>query len=85
MNLKNSKSQSKNTFDVIQKCLSSHGAKRMIFDYNQKGQIISLQFRIDINGELIGFKLPAKVENTSRLMYDESKIIKLRGQILETG
>jgi hypothetical protein len=69
MALKNATSLSKNSFNVIQKCLASHGARTMIFDYNLEGQIIGLKFSLDIAGRTMGFKIPAKLENTCRLMY----------------
>lgn len=69
MGLKNSKSQSKNIFDNIQKQLATHGAKKVMFDYNQSGQIIAISFGLDIGGRLMGFKLPAKIENVVKILY----------------
>lgn len=60
--IKNYTSKSKNTFDVIQKCLASHGAQKLMFDYNDRGEVIALSFAMEINGKLIGFKLPARIE-----------------------
>lgn len=69
MALKNATTKSKNIFTDIQKCLAAHKAQRMIFDYDMAGHIVSIQFGLEINGNMIGFKLPAKVENVSRIMY----------------
>lgn len=69
MALKNSTSKSTNSFAVIQKCLAAHGAQRMIFDYDQQGKIRSLSFGLQIDGVMLGFKLPARLENVSRVMY----------------
>lgn len=69
MPLKNSRSNCTTTFDKIQKCLAQHGAQKMIFDYNRKGQVEALSFGLEINGTMFGFKLPARLENVSRIMY----------------
>lgn len=69
MALKNATSKSANTFDRIQKCLASHGAKKLMFDYNDDGKIDALSFAMDVDGKTIGFKLPARIENVSRVMY----------------
>ncbi|MFA6048289.1 MAG: hypothetical protein WC737_05790 [Parcubacteria group bacterium] len=69
MALKNYTSKGRGTFDKIQKCLSEHGAKKIMFDYNQQGKIVELSFGLEINDQLFGFKLPARLENVSRVMY----------------
>lgn len=69
MSLKNSKSKSLNTFANIQKCLVAHKVQRIMFEYNQHGQSIALSFSIDMDGTLLNFRLPARVENVSRIMY----------------
>ncbi|PKM88415.1 hypothetical protein CVU83_01745 [Candidatus Falkowbacteria bacterium HGW-Falkowbacteria-2] len=69
MALKNSTSKSTNSFANIQKCLSTHGAQRMIFDYDQQGKVRALSFGLEIDGKMLGFKLPARLENVSRIMY----------------
>ena len=38
-----------------------HGAQKLMFDYNQQGQVVALSFAMDIEGRLIGFKLPARI------------------------
>jgi len=69
MALKNSRSQSTNSFANIQKCLATHGAQRMIFDYDQQGKVRALSFGLEVDGKMLGFKLPARLENVSRIMY----------------
>ena len=67
--IKNATSTGSRTFETIQKCLAAHGAQRMIFDYNTNGRVKALSFGLDIDGNMVGFKLPAKFENVSRIMY----------------
>lgn len=69
MKLKNSQSESKNTFDKIQKILAAHGAKRISYEYNIHGKVIGLTFEIEINGKSASIKLPARLENVSRIMF----------------
>lgn len=67
--IKNYRSQSKNTFDRIQKCLATHGAEKCMFDYDKSGRITALSFLIRVDGNLRAIKLPARLENVSRLMF----------------
>lgn len=71
MPLKNYTSQGKNTFDVIQKCLASHGAQKIMFDYNDRGQVVALSFAIDFEGRLIGFALPARLDQVEAVLKRE--------------
>ena len=69
MKLKNSRSESKNTFDKIQKVLATHGAKKIMFEYGQDGKIYGLVFELEANGVSSAIKLPARVENVAMVMY----------------
>ena len=73
MALKNYTSKSKNTFDVIQKCLASHGAQKLMFDYNSQGQVVALAFAMEIEGRLIGFKLLARIEQVEAVLKEEKR------------
>ena len=88
MALKNYTSKSKNTFDVIQKCLASHGAQKLMFDYNDRGQVIALSFAMNVEGRLIGFKLPARLDQVEIVLKTErrwSNAEELRDQAYRTG
>ena len=69
--IKNYTSNSKQTFDKIQKVLSTHKAKQLLFEYGDDWLIKSLSFALDINGRLVGFKLPARVEAVKKIFDDE--------------
>lgn len=45
------------TASEIAKCLSMHGAKSIMTDY-QEGILVGISFAIDLNGRTLGFKLP---------------------------
>src|ERR1039458_5299670 len=88
MALKNYTSQGKNTFDVIQKCLASHGAQKLMFDYNDQGQVIALSFAIELNGKIVGFKLPARLENVETALKRDIRwrsADELKEQAYKTG
>lgn len=69
--IKNYTSNTTNTFNAIQKILSSHGAKQIFFEYNDQGLVKVLAFTLDIGSKKIGFKLPARVGNVKKI-FDES-------------
>lgn len=69
--IKNYTSNSKQTFDAIQKTLITHKAKQVLFEYGEAGQVKSLAFVLDISGNLVGFKLPARVEEVRKIFENE--------------
>lgn len=69
--IKNYTSNSANTFNKIQKILTSHKAKQMFFEYDDNGKVKSLGFALDINGRLVGFKLPARVQAVKQIFENE--------------
>ncbi|MDE2107426.1 MAG: hypothetical protein KGL39_60075 [Patescibacteria group bacterium] len=69
--LKNSQSTSKNTFDAIQKTLATHNAKQITFDYDG-GRIVAIAFSIEVNGILLPFRLPARIQNVEKIMYGKN-------------
>lgn len=67
--IKNKTSAGKNTFDKIQKLLAENGAKKVMFDYDDDGHLEAISFALEINGQPVGFRLPALVENVVQIMY----------------
>jgi len=65
--IKNYTSNSKQTFDKIQKVLSTHGAKKIFFEYDSTGLIKTLAFSLEIQGREHAFILPARVESVKRI------------------
>jgi len=69
MSLKNYKSDSRNTFDKIQRILAMNGANKVMFDYKKDGTVESLTFGLEIDGQSRGFRLPAMVENVTEILF----------------
>lgn len=69
MTLKNATSTSTQTFDVIQKTLATHKARRITFDYDEKGKVTAVEFFLEIKGEMFPFRLPARIKNVEKIMY----------------
>lgn len=71
--IKNYTSNSKQTFDVIQKCLVSHGAQQIMFEYQSDGKVKSLNFALSVTNRLCGFTLPARVEKVEAIFLANKK------------
>jgi hypothetical protein len=59
-------------FSDLQKNLAVHGAKKIMFDYGNDGKIYGITFGIDLQGKMIGFKLPARLENVGQILKNEN-------------
>jgi hypothetical protein len=69
--IKNYTSGTTNTFDKIQKILSSHKAKQIFFEYDDVGRVKALAFSIEVQGKLHAFLLPAHVDKVEAIFYNE--------------
>lgn len=71
-------------FEAIRKSLATHRAKRIIFDYDDEGRAISIQFSIEISKDTLIFQLPARLENVEQLVQQSHRSAgrSLRGQAL---
>src|SRR5580704_15033519 len=88
MSLKKYTSKSTNTFDRIQKCLAAHGAQKLMFDYGQSLEIVALSFAMEVEGRLIGFNLPARIEQVEIILKQHHRRTKpqlLHEQAYRTG
>ena len=56
------------TISEIQAQLVSHGAKRIMQDYDNKGHISALTFQIDTHAGLRVIRLPANVDAVSKVL-----------------
>lgn len=86
--IKNFTSKSKNSFDVIQKCLAQHGAQKLMFDYNNQGEVSALSFALEIDGRILGFKLPARIDQVENIIGKQIRGLrgeKLHEQAYRTG
>jgi len=71
--IKNYTSTTNNTFNKIQKILTTHKAKKMMFDYDDDGKVEALTFIIDVDSMSIPFRLPAKVDNVEKIFLSYKK------------
>lgn len=54
--------------ETIQEALASHNVKQMSLDYEQ-GRAIAITFALEVNGQLRGFRLPARIHNVEIKLY----------------
>lgn len=62
-----------NTIGVIQKCLVSHGAKKIVVDY-EDAIPVAVTFALDMEGRLIAFSLPANYNGVLKAMRRDKKV-----------
>jgi len=66
------------TLGEIQKCLVQHGAKQLLYNYNDNGQITSLCFKINtLHGE-VSIKLPANIDAVYKVLQEQRKKGKIK-------
>jgi hypothetical protein len=68
MALKNTYSESKNTFEKIQQILARHKAKQIYFEYDDNGRVKEIAFALPIGDKVHGFRLPARVQQVEKLL-----------------
>ena len=71
MALKNYRSESTRSLEIIQQTLATYKAKQVVLDYGEDGRINALAFSLEIEGRLHAFRLPARVENVERILYGD--------------
>ena len=59
------------TAGEIQAFLAKNGARQILIDYGQDGEIKSLSFMIEIQGKMIPYKLPIRWENCLQAMKED--------------
>lgn len=67
--IKNAQSRSNATFDKLQSILARHKARQIGYDFDDNGRVSSLMFVIEVNGNTIPVKLPARVPNVAYILY----------------
>lgn len=68
--LKNTYSQSPHVFDDIQKTLRDHKARSVTLDYDD-GRVEAISFVLDVNGQYLHFRLPARYANVERIFQKQ--------------
>lgn len=68
----------------IQSALASHGARKVMTEYDGEGQPKSITFAVQTEHGLLGFKLPANVEGV-RAVFARQKVRAQEGQAERTA
>lgn len=68
----------------IQGALASHGARKVMVDYDEAGQPVGVAFGIETPAGLRGFLLPANVEGV-RAVFNRQKVKAQAGQAERTA
>ena len=68
----------------IQGALASHGARKVMVDYDQKGRPVGLMFAIETPVGSCGFSLPVNVDGV-RAVFAKQKIKETKGQAERTA
>lgn len=55
--------------EKIQRVLSENGARKIMFDYGEGGELNAIAFLIVIGGKEMSFRLPAMVDNVVHVLY----------------
>src|SRR4051812_20246425 len=62
------------TISEIQKILASHGATVILAEYDGAGQITALNFRINLEGNQIGYRLPNDWQPVLTILTKDPKV-----------
>ena len=62
------------TIGEIQRELAMHGASAILSEYDDKGHIVALSFKIKLDGREIGFKLPSDWRPVLKILEDDNKV-----------
>jgi len=66
------------TLGQIQQILVDHGARKLMYDYNDKGKILSLSFSIITTQGERGIKLPANIPAIFVVLKQQRKAGKIK-------
>lgn len=58
----------------IQKILSTHGATGILTEFDDDGFIVALSFKIKLNGQDLGFKLPTNWQPVMAILQKDRKV-----------
>jgi hypothetical protein len=58
----------------IQAILAKHGASGILTEFDKEGFIIALSFKIDVNGQDMGFKLPTNWQPVHEILKHDRKV-----------
>ena len=62
------------TIGEIHKILAAHGAKAILNEYDDKGNILAVSFRILVGEKLVAFRLPSDWRPVLEILKDNRKV-----------
>lgn len=62
------------TVGEIQRCLAAHGAKAVLSEYDDKGNVIALSFKVSVGNQDIAFRLPSDWRPVLRILERDRKV-----------
>jgi hypothetical protein len=62
------------TVGEIQKCFASHGAKAILSEYDDKGNVIALSFKVSTGQQDLAFRLPSDWRPVLTLLERDRKV-----------
>jgi hypothetical protein len=62
------------TVGEIQKCLAVHGAKAILCEYDDKGHVIALSFKVSAGQQELAFRLPSDWRPVLTLLERDRKV-----------
>ena len=58
----------------IARCLSMHGAQAVLTEYEESGLVTALSFKIKLNDQQLGFRLPCDWRPVYKILQNDNKI-----------
>lgn len=58
-------------FNNLQKVLSTHGARQIVFEYGKDGKIYGITFVIQYKDKLLPIKLPARIQQVAKVLENQ--------------
>jgi hypothetical protein len=62
------------TVGEIQKCLASHGAKAILCEYDERGNVVTLSFKVSVGQQDLAFRLPCDWRPVLKLLEQDRKV-----------
>jgi hypothetical protein len=62
------------TIAEIQRALARSGARSILSEFDDQGDIVSVSFQIMVDGELLGFRLPAEWEPILTILKNDPQV-----------
>jgi hypothetical protein len=72
-----SEASEESIFEAIRKTLALHKARRIVFDYDDAGRAISIEFTVTLGKTPYVFKLPARFDEAEPLVAEARKAMRM--------